>query len=792
MAVWVIMILIFSLSESRIIAVILRSIFLTCFLLTLGVNPLFSQLTTVEPPKFTQVENLSGVWTMMKDSRGFMWFGTHEGLVRYDGVESKIFYPDSSDSTKLSQGNVHHLFEDNRGAIWVVAGIGLFNRRTIHVYNPSTEMFTKIAVNPLLNGGYLGDVMPKVQNLFLEDFQGNIWIKCYTNGLYRINTTNNTYEVTNYRHSSGSQDSHTADSVSVLFLDSQKRIWVGTRDGLFQFHQESEEFIRYPFNRLIHKDEVTGIIEDDQGFLWLNYNNFGLVSLNPENGKVVPKWSKSSNSDYWFLNRRFMLKDRLGNLWMMNHDIPEQFGDSGLDRFNMSTGETSEYFQLDLNDPKTHEFGNLKTLLDGDSTLWVQSDSALYFFNQQTELFEKFVDLKSLGSQHVFAAPFIDDHGNIWLNDVTTGIFKYNSSNQKFPLLFPHKVGGVTEDQDNNIWIGGDGGLFKYNYTTDRQKIDHAEHVLEFEYCEEPFFDSSGNIWVSCHTEEYRYILNKLDANGDHIISYQHDPNDSESLNLQSRKLTELANGKILITTYGYGLDYLDPSTGKVKRFLHDDSDPFSISDNIWTEVMVDDEEKVWVVNQKSIEIFDVETERFIKIDTTAGETFGLVHDLFKDSEGIFWIAGGYGLFRYDPIKFKIEKKYTVQDGLPSNDLRQVIEDDVGYLWISSRKGLVRFDKNQELFQVYDTSDGLPSANFADASVSSGVCFKTSGGKLMFASVSGLVFFDPDKLPMNRVTTQPIITELLLHNQPVIWSVAKFYHIVSHQVNNLHLISIKI
>ena len=126
-----------------------------CLGFTLLMNfSLFGQGTN--KAQFTRLENTYAkeldfpygtVWSALMDSRGFMWFGGSNGLIRYDGVEYKIYHTDETDSTALSKPYIHYLFEDSRGYIWMSTGISAAEPRGFHVFNPKTEQFRNININ---------------------------------------------------------------------------------------------------------------------------------------------------------------------------------------------------------------------------------------------------------------------------------------------------------------------------------------------------------------------------------------------------------------------------------------------------------------------------------------------------------------------------------------------------------------------------------------------------------------------------------------------------------------------
>jgi len=287
----------------------------------------------VEPPapstaRFDRISTTDGlpddvVYAILQDQQGFMWFGTENGLARYDGYQFTVYQYDPDDPTSLSHPTVYEILQTRNGDLWVGTGGGLDR------FDPTTRTFTHYPMSPVISlceddlgilwvGTTWGlthldpanpgpsvffragdrDIPQKPSGnkvyAIVQDREGEIWLgmgagTSYTgiySGLDRFDRPSGTF--VHYRHDPGDPTSLSAGDAWAVFQDHQGDLWVGTEGGLNRLEISSQTFTRYqhdPDDPLSLADDlVTSILEDSAGRLWIGTAN-GLDQLDPsQNG----------------------------------------------------------------------------------------------------------------------------------------------------------------------------------------------------------------------------------------------------------------------------------------------------------------------------------------------------------------------------------------------------------------------------------------------------------------------------------------------------------------------------
>lgn len=686
------------------------------------------------------------VLSFLRDTRGFMWFGTRDGLVRYDGVNYRVYYPDKSDSTQLYQNHIFHLYEDLKGRIWLTAGAGTTTSKTIQVFDPRTEEFTRLPFTPVLNSWLYNQL--NAQHYFLEDEEGSLWIKCYSTGLYKVEETSpDQFSVTNYKVSSDYPEAASADSVSVLFLDSRKKFWVGTRQGLYQFDRSKEKFVQFLSGPDEKPDHVTGIVEDQTGSLWINYERQGLGQYNQVTNDFAVKWPEPNPAPSWF-NSRYLILDNSDNLWMLRQG-GKTYLHSSLDRFNIRTGEVTRYFTAG-SDRVTLWYSFHQ--MDREGNIWVSftREGGIYRYNPSTTRFEVVSKFPPGGLHNLY----FDRNDNIWATDWHKGVWQFHYSNQKIEILSNEPSTVCLEDRQGNIISAQRDGIVRYTLNTNR-KVVKKEYIFKEKACGNLVRDQRGRLWASCYDQETIELIS-IDP-GSNKVNRLALPSYLESV----RSVAEIPDQGIMVGSRSNGLFYYDFQTEEITRFSHDPDDPTSISSNILNRTIVDDQNKVWIYNQLGFHRYEVDQRNFVRIDPgSIWENSNNLNEIAAATNGQFWIGGPKGLTLYEPETGQILRNYLVKDGFPTKEIHTIISDDNGDLWLGTRFGLVHLNVASEQFKTYDMADGLP-ANY----VTTG--YKRANGEMVFGTSQGLVIFHSDKLPLNQHRPQPVFTEFRLFNQPV-------------------------
>ena len=231
----------------------IKRLFVFISFLTLGVISTRASLYRIYQTSNGLSHN--SVWAVMQDSEGFMWFGTNDGLNRFDGVHFKVFHRQSNDTTSIGNNFIHCLLEDKSGHILVGTKEGLY------YYTRETESFTHIS----LNGKPIGADKTSIHGI-VEDKSGDIWLGCYGQGIYRIGA--------DYRVKQHYESELPTPYINTLALDMAGNVWAGTDGkGLFCLMPDTGKVV----TSAIDKFSILSIYCDNNNTLWIGTNTTGLI-----------------------------------------------------------------------------------------------------------------------------------------------------------------------------------------------------------------------------------------------------------------------------------------------------------------------------------------------------------------------------------------------------------------------------------------------------------------------------------------------------------------------------------
>jgi GAF domain-containing protein/ligand-binding sensor domain-containing protein/two-component sensor histidine kinase len=644
----------------------------------------------------------SVVLSILQDSRGFMWFGTQDGLNRYDGYGFVVYKHNPEDPNTLSGDFIWSLHEDRSGALWIgTNGAGL-NKLDL-----GTGRFTHYQHDPADSNSLSSDVVVSIH----EDEDGMLWLGTLDGGLNRLDPQ--TGQFTHYAQDLSDLKDLGHYTIQSICEDHEGALWLGTSGGLSRFDRESGTFIRYaadpsdPYS--LSHDDVQAVVEDETGNLWLGTNG------------------------------------------------------GGLDRFERET-ERFIHYENDPSDPQSLSFNAIQSLfVDQEGTLWIGTNGGgLDRLERDTEQFIHYQhdasDATSLSSNQVWSI-FQGPAGVLWLGTFGGGLNKIDPSRQKFTVyqnepdtpssLSDNLVWALYEDQDGDLWIGTNNGLNRlerdsgdythfFNDPTDEQSLSHNT-VWSIHQ------DPNGVFWVGTAAG-----LDRLDLE---TQQFSHYPSAPVFAILQDQDDT------IWIGTWGGGLGRLDPDAEKF-AFYHPTSDPSSLSDDTVVSIHQDREGVLWMGTfNGGLNRYDRATDSFVSYANDPQDPQSLSHStvlsIHEDQQGVLWVAtGGGGLNRLDR-ETETFVHYRENDGLANDTVYGILEDKEGHLWLSTNHGISRFDPETTSFRNYDVGDGLQSNEFNQGSY-----HESRSGEMFFGGVNGFNAFYPQQIQDNPYIPPIVLTSL--------------------------------
>ena len=654
----------------------------------------------------------STVFAITKDADGYMWFGTRDGLSRYDSRSIKVYRNRENDAHSLSGNSIHCFLIDQEKNLWIGTNEG------ISIYNPLQDNFTRSLPDSIVDQKLADN---HVLALVQED-DGTIWVGTL-GGLSKVIGTN-PIRYQYYKHDNADPFSLLNNEVRSVFIDQEKNLWIATSAGISKMVHNNNRvtFINFPLpvDFLQSKSWINCLAEDDDGNILIGTEQNGLNKLNKQTGLITPLVPTRS---YERPVQSVRVIERVGNkFWIGTID--------GLFIYDSRTGEAVSMH----NNPDDH------------STL---SDNSI----------------RSI---------FVDSSGSYWLGTFYGGVNIYSPLARQFDDVrltnkknqTAYKIAGaIVTDSNQNLWVSTDGnGLYCLNKKGEIIKqvkhIPGDETSLSHNKIKCLLLDDDG-LWIGTIMG-----LNFYNFKTDKIIHYNPNPYDPSSLpDDRIYDLEKDADGNIWIGTYRGGLCRYDKKTKSFQRFTHNPHDPASISSNGITFIYGDSEQNLWVgtisglnKKKKDSKSFEQYGNYFLNIDGAGN----YILCIYEDAKNNLWLGtrdAGLQLLEKGSKEFI---SYTVKDGLPGNNVSGIQEDSNGNLWISTDNGLSKFNPSALTFKNYNQNDGLVCKEFNFNSF-----HKDLSGHMYFGGYNGIVKFHPDSIRENTQPPTLQFTRLRLFNQEV-------------------------
>jgi ligand-binding sensor domain-containing protein/signal transduction histidine kinase len=672
----------------------------------------------------------SNVYSIIQDKTGYMWFGTQDGLNRYDGITISVFRHDASNPNSITTGNFGKIYQDRSGEYW----FGTFGRG-IDRYDPKTNTLKNYQFNP--------DDPSSVSNnqiLFIfEDSQGIMWFGTPDGGLNRFNPEDETFA--RYQHSPSNLKSLSHNRAKSMCETPDGSLWVGTEKGLNKFDWIEGTFKHYYHNP---KDEnslsgniIQNMIANDDGSIWIVTRDGGLNHFDPNNEKFTRYTHDPKNPCSISDNKAdCILKDSRNQIWIGTYD-------GGLNKFD-PVSKKFVHFMHNHNDNRSISSNRIECLFEDNSgILWIGTRGG--GINKADLKPKKFKNITfnpniiSSIPQHSIMAITSDSKGNIWIGTDGGGLTKLNTNTNSFThfvsknngnSLSNNRVWALLIDRDSVMWIGTyQGGLNRMEFRNGEYYFTHYKNdsknpkSINHNQINTIIEDSEGNIWIGTPNGLNRLIKNK-NPKYSYYQSFQYNPKDSSIfIDNYINSIVEDSKGRLWIGSYQSGLLEFDPETENFNSHLPKGAD----SINFWKDL------------------------RLLTI--------------FEDSHKNLWVgteSNGLVLFDFDN---GTQTPHPNNDHLARNMVIAVVEDNHENLWISSTRGLSKYSLIDGLFSTYTISDGLESDGF-----NRNAAHKSSNGVLYFGSNAALTFFSPEDVINNPHIPEVTLTDFKVLNQSI-WNI---------------------
>jgi signal transduction histidine kinase/ligand-binding sensor domain-containing protein/CheY-like chemotaxis protein len=691
----------------------LKYLVLTSFIL----SPL---LNTYSQQKFLQFRHLtlddglssSSVVSVLQDYKGFMWFGTYEGLNRYDGINFIVYKNIPTDSASLPENHVWTIFEDRNKNLLLGTDQGL------SLYDRDLDRFVNYKYE---KSSALYDIEITVFRI-AEDSTGNLWLAT-DNGLVYFDRNNN--KVVQYRHNPDNPGSISFNYMEYVYIDKSGRLWIATRKGLNLLNPKTGNFEHITHckthNENIAEDYYLDIIEDKEGNIWFGSTD-GLFCLENQHDKEkmelvhftnnpVDPNSVSNNPT------KSLFIDDKGNLWIGTENGGINLYDR--DKKKFLHYRTDEFNPMSLNNESIWAFTQ-----DRNNNLWVCTYGGgvnIPIKNSDFIIHYKNIPGAMQSLSHNIVSCFLEDRYNRkWVgtdgggfnlfNDKTGRFIRFNMNNSK---LKSNAILCMIEGTENQIWMGTwAGGLVSYNYVTNTIK--------------------SFTIQNSGIPDNNIYSIAK-----DEI-------------------------GNLWLASFRHGLIYYQIKENKFITYSPENS---NIDNTRISVVRIDNKGQLYLGATNSLQIFIPGENRFISYTNIPADTNSLsynrVYDILIGNDTCIWIATQNGLNRFNPVN-KNFKRYYKEDGLPDNTIKGLTSDKSGMLWVTTNSGICRFDYRNNKFKNFTKLDGLQSNEFTEKSI-----LTTNSGAILAGGINGFNLISPEKISENKNIPEVVITDFHIFNEQV-------------------------
>ena len=689
-------------------------LFLVFVFLSLGSKAQENEFANVK--KITISDGLAhnGVTSVLKDSNGFLWIGTYEGINKYDGYKLTTF-KNTIDKDVLTSNRVRSIAEDSKKNLWIGTDQGLT------IYKSSQEKFIKIYSNKLIGRDTNG---PIIRKIFINKKNDKIYCLTEGNGVFLFDEN---YKLLN-QFIPLMNESKKLTFFDVLELDDDNLVF-STSKGLYFFDIKENRF----------KQILGSEIKYSNGIIAVN-ETLSLVNL--ENGIGVVCYNKDTNE--FTLTKKILLESKFirlcidpnGDLWLgtMNEGVIKIDDINTVITCNDVAPLKKYYFKSNIDRLR------ISSILSSSNNIWVGSyNEGLYQFDIKENPFKQYnkgMDYKyGIASNSVTHISSLDND-RVYVTATFGGVGLFNTATRKFePLPFnlskkdALKVSSVFVDSKKNIWFNvTDVGFFRVKKGEKNiEKIDSSilndvlPHTFR-SYTEDRF----GNIWIGCSRDVFKVSVDKLDNVKGFESLNDHSYFEENKLTLARTVYADPLKDFIWIGADSDGLFRVENAENKplsklnIRQFVKDKNNKKSLSSNFVSAILRLPNKDLWI-----------------------GTESGGICKVEEKNDGLEFVS------------------FTEKDGLSNNAVKSILYDNEHGLWVSTNIGLNKFDLKSNVFRKFNLADGLPFEDFWFSSE------KLGNGTLLFSGLDGLCYFKPTNIINKEELPNVQLENLKIFNQKI-------------------------
>ena len=749
----------------------------------------------------------NSVFCAIKDTDGFMWFGTWYGLCSFDGVKFKSYNNRDDYNTDIPPHKLQTIIEAKNGNLWVKTidhKLYLFDKRKEFFYDVFNVIKKKYSVSPKIIK------IQKTEN-------GDLLLLTKNKDLLKAVLRDNGSLDVSLLYDSQSKREHKLTS-NLLIEDAGYLNWIGLDFKIISC-QKGNNLKSKPSDFVLRKMALKVGQEFTCAYLygktlWLGDNYGNLCKVDYTNGNVTKRTlipgcaiqnivsDNGKNLFISIINKGiFEYDDRTGALLKIiptagNDVVTNSYFDS-YDKLWFEINQTSLVYYDPFN-KFTKRFvlpaGNVNKTLkfqdgkeqglfflttSGDVAWFDRSSMSITLLNNQPELTLN-------GTKKSFFDLLLDKDNILWLTSTTNGIFRIIFPKQQFNLFhLPPTNPSATDFSVKTMYQARNGDIWVATrqaevYQLDRNKkvkhifsgknnfIGNVYHIME---------DRKGNLWFSTKGNGLVKAEQSNSNTGYSFTRYVYDEKNPSSISGDDVYYTfEDSRNRIWVGLFGGGLNLLTSEKGKVTFKNKFNSFAHYPKYGLYMEIRNITEDKtgrIWVGTSDGLMSFDghFRTPNQVDFEIYRSDTSGSniadndIYVLYKDAASQIWISvfgGGLNkLERYDKeTKRPVFKSYSLKEGLKTDVIVSIIEDNNNALWLVTENALARFDKTKETCRNFDRYDG-----FLDIQMEQESAMKCQSGDLWFGNRMGILSFNPKKIETYNCDYKTFIVDFLVSNR---------------------------
>jgi ligand-binding sensor domain-containing protein/serine phosphatase RsbU (regulator of sigma subunit) len=611
-----------------------------------------------QSPHFKNFNILKGkknftVNIVYQDHLGYLWFGTSEGLIKYNGINYQYLTKENN----LPDNNITCITEDNKNNLWLGCNNGKIS------YYDGVSFTSYNLLDSLLS--------EKVSKILIND--SIKWIASVGNGLFKIKNN----QITQFNSESDIGDDYIYD----IEKDSLGNLFLGSDIGLLIFDSKSETWNNFSMKEGLPDNIIKDIEIDEEGTIWLGMEDEGLAIYNETTNKInqVPSWNFGSLNNFvirnknelWISTRNqgaikldfkntesYSYKRYTSANGLIHNQTISVFNDyensiwiAAKNGVSQYTGSLFEFLNMNEGLPAKEVFS---FLIDSKSNYWVCCKSGLYLLTKSiTGDFssKKLLDGKKYAN-HSFTSAYEDEHGFVWVGTYGYGVYRFNAENGKHKVF--NKKSGLSNDniisingKNNKVWFSTFGGGVDY-CDISKEKIEFVNYSIEdglgSNYIYSSFTDSKDRVWFAKDGGGLALLK------GGKIITFK----EVDSISNVVYGMIEDIEGNLWFTTAAEGI--IKYNGEKFEHFSRANKLP----SNSYQSIIVDNYGNCLLAGNEFLTLYDIETGTFINYTEEEGVSYmePNLNAIFKDKTGDIWISTNNGIIKYNPDVKKERKIY--------------------------------------------------------------------------------------------------------------------------------------